>query len=98
MEEKLRKARFTLEDMLDQMQQLQKMGPIGEIMGMIPGMGGMAKEAQEAVDRGDLKRTEAIIRSMTPARAPRPDHPQRARAAGASRPARGPACRTSTGS
>ncbi len=33
---------------------------------MIPGMGGMAKEAQDAVDRGDLKRTEAIIRSMTP--------------------------------
>ena len=26
----------------------------------------MAKQAQEAVDRGDLKRTEAIIRSMTP--------------------------------
>ena len=29
-------------------------------------MGGMAKEAQDAVDRGDLKRVEAIIRSMTP--------------------------------
>jgi signal recognition particle subunit SRP54 len=26
----------------------------------------MAKEAQDAVDRGDLKRVEAIIRSMTP--------------------------------
>jgi signal recognition particle subunit SRP54 len=35
-------------------------------MGMIPGMGGMAKEAQDAVDRGDLKRVEAIILSMTP--------------------------------
>ena len=45
------------------------MGPIGQIMGMIPGMGGMAKEAQAAVDRGELKRTEAIIRSMTPASA-----------------------------
>jgi signal recognition particle subunit SRP54 len=65
MEEKLRKASFTLEDMLDQMQQLQKMGPIGQIVGMIPGLGGMAKEAQKAVDNGDLKRTEAIIRSMT---------------------------------
>ena len=48
------------------MQQIQKMGPIGQLMSMIPGMGGMAKEAQAAVDRGDLKRTEAIIRSMTP--------------------------------
>jgi signal recognition particle subunit SRP54 len=26
----------------------------------------MAKEAQDAVDRGDLKRVEAIIRAMTP--------------------------------
>ncbi len=66
MEEKLRKSSFTLEDMLDQLQQVQKMGPIGQIMGMIPGMGNMAGEAQAAVDRGDLKRTEAIIRAMTP--------------------------------
>jgi signal recognition particle subunit SRP54 len=66
MEEKLRKAQFTLEDFLDQLQQVQKMGPLGQIMGMIPGMGGMAKEAQDAVDRGDLKRIEAIIRAMTP--------------------------------
>lgn len=65
MEEKLRKASFTLEDMLDQLQQVQKMGPIGQLMGMIPGMGNMANEAQAAVDRGDLKRTEAIIRAMT---------------------------------
>jgi signal recognition particle subunit SRP54 len=66
MEEKLRKAQFTLEDFLDQLQQVQKMGPLGQIMGMIPGMGGMAKEAQDAVDRGDLRRVEAIIRAMTP--------------------------------
>jgi signal recognition particle subunit SRP54 len=66
LEEKLRKAQFTLEDFLDQLQQVQKMGPLGQIMSMIPGMGGMAKEAQDAVDRGDLKRIEAIIRSMTP--------------------------------
>jgi signal recognition particle subunit SRP54 len=66
MEEKLRKASFTLEDFLDQLQQVQKMGPLGQVMSMIPGMGGMANEAQAAVDRGDLKRVEAIIRSMTP--------------------------------
>jgi signal recognition particle subunit SRP54 len=66
LEEKLRKASFTLEDFLEQLQQVQKMGPIGQIMGMIPGMGGMAGEAQAAVDRGDLRRVEAIIRAMTP--------------------------------
>ena len=66
LEEKIRKASFTLEDMLDQLQQVQRMGPLGQVMGMIPGFGGMAKEAQAAVDRGELKRLEAIIRSMTP--------------------------------
>ncbi|MDP9482079.1 MAG: signal recognition particle protein, partial [Chloroflexota bacterium] len=66
MQEKLQKASFTLEDMLDSMQQIQKMGPLGQVVGMIPGFGGMAKEAQAAVDRGDLRRTEAIIRAMTP--------------------------------
>ena len=67
MAEKLRKNSFTLEDMLDQMEQGRKMGPMGQILEMIPGMGGMAKQAQDSVDRGDLKRVEAIIRSMTPA-------------------------------
>ncbi|HEY8871186.1 MAG TPA: signal recognition particle protein [Candidatus Limnocylindrales bacterium] len=65
LEEKLRKAQFTLDDMLEQLQQVQKMGPIGQIMGMIPGMGGMAREAEAAVDRGDIRRIEAIIRGMT---------------------------------
>jgi signal recognition particle subunit SRP54 len=66
LEEKLRTAQFTLEDFLDQLQQVQKMGPVGQLIGMIPGFGGMAKEAQDAVDRGELARVEAIIRSMTP--------------------------------
>ena len=65
LEAKLRKAEFTLEDFLDQLQQVQKMGPIGQLVSMIPGMGNMARDAQAAVDRGDLRRTEAIIRSMT---------------------------------
>jgi signal recognition particle subunit SRP54 len=65
LEEKMRKGSFTLDDMLDSMQQMQKMGPLGQIMSMIPGMGNLAGEAQAAVDRGDLKRTEAIIRAMT---------------------------------
>jgi signal recognition particle subunit SRP54 len=66
MAEKLRKNSFTLEDMLEQMEQVQKMGPMGQLLEMIPGLGGMAKQAQAAVDRGDLKRVQAIIRSMTP--------------------------------
>ena len=65
MAEKLKKNSFTLEDFLEQMQALKKMGPLGGLLEMIPGLGGAAKQAQQAVDRGELKRTEAIIRSMT---------------------------------
>jgi signal recognition particle subunit SRP54 len=65
LEEKFRKASFTLEDMLDQLQQVQRMGPLGQVISMIPGLGGMAREAEAAVDRGELRRVEAIIRSMT---------------------------------
>lgn len=65
--QKLKKNSFTLDDMLDQMQQLKRMGPLGSLLEMIPGMGGAAKEAQQAVDRGELKKVEAIIHSMTPA-------------------------------
>ena len=73
MAEKLRKNSFTLEDMLEQMEQVQKMGPMGHLLEMLPGFGGMAKQAQAAVDRGDLKRVQAIIRSMTPQERRDPD-------------------------
>ena len=66
MAEKLKKNSFTLEDFLEQMQQIKKMGPLGGLLSMIPGLGGAAKEAEAAIERGELKRTEAIIRSMTP--------------------------------
>ena len=98
LEEKIRKGAFTLEDMLESMQQMQKMGPLGQVMSMIPGMGNLAGEAQAAVDRGDLKRTEAIIRAMTPNANGAIRRSSTAHAGGASPPARAPPCRTSTGS
>jgi signal recognition particle subunit SRP54 len=70
---RIQSGTFTLEDMLEQLQQVKKMGPLGQVMEMIPGLGGMAQQAQESVDRGDLKRTEAIIRSMTPRERRDPD-------------------------
>ena len=62
---KMERNAFTLEDMLGQMQQLKRMGPIGQLVELIPGIGGAAKEAQQAIERGDLRRVEAIIQSMT---------------------------------
>ncbi|HUR15867.1 MAG TPA: signal recognition particle protein [Candidatus Limnocylindrales bacterium] len=73
MARKLQRNQMTLEDFLSQMQQLKRMGSIGGLLEMIPGMGGAAKEAQQAVDRGDLKRVEAIIQSMTPRERREPD-------------------------
>jgi signal recognition particle subunit SRP54 len=70
---RLQTGRFTLEDMLEQLQQVKKMGPLDQIVGMIPGLSGMAKEAEASVNRGDLGRTEAIIRAMTPAERRDPD-------------------------
>ena len=62
MAEKLRKADFTLEDFLSQMQQVKKMGPMDKLMGMMPGMSGLKMDDDATVR---MKRTEAIIQSMT---------------------------------
>lgn len=57
---------FNLEDFLSQMQQIKRLGPIGQLLEMIPGMNKMAKDVDLSSAEGDLKRIEAIIRSMTP--------------------------------
>lgn len=62
MAEKLRKADFNLEDFLAQMQQVKKMGSLQSIMGMMPGMSGVELPGDA---EKQMKRTEAIILSMT---------------------------------
>ena len=71
MAEKMRKADFTLEDFLAQMQQIKKLGSLGGIMGMMPGMSGV-KIDEDAAESG-MKRTEAIILSMTKQERQKPD-------------------------
>jgi signal recognition particle subunit SRP54 len=67
LQQKLKKNQFDLEDFLAQLQQIKKMGSLESIMGMIPGMGKMMKQMQGAQpSEKELKRIEAIIRSMTP--------------------------------
>jgi signal recognition particle subunit SRP54 len=63
---KLLSGKFDLEDFLSQMQQLKKMGPMGQLLDMIPGMGKMVGDVDLSGAEGELKRIEAIIRSMTP--------------------------------
>jgi signal recognition particle subunit SRP54 len=66
MEQKFLSEQFTLEDFLDQLQQVKKMGSLQSMLGMLPGAGKM-KDQIENIDESELTRTEAIIRSMTPA-------------------------------
>ncbi|RMF85577.1 MAG: signal recognition particle protein [Nitrospinota bacterium] len=63
MEQKLRKAAFTLEDFKEQLQQVRSMGPLDQLLGMLPGMKQL-KNVQ--VDERELVKIEAIINSMTP--------------------------------
>jgi signal recognition particle subunit SRP54 len=63
LEQKLRKAQFTLEDFLDQLQEVKKMGPLQQVLGMLPGMNRLPENV--TVDERALVRIEAMIRSMT---------------------------------
>lgn len=63
LEEKLRKNKFDLEDLLDQMEHVRKMGSMKDILGMLPGVGKKLKDVD--VDDRQLDRTKAIIQSMT---------------------------------
>lgn len=63
---KLKRNQFTLEDFLDQIQQIKKMGSLDQILSMVPGINKL-KQLKDAPkpDERELKKTEAIIRSMT---------------------------------
>lgn len=66
MEEKLRRADFTLEDFLEQIRQVRRLGSVDQLLEMMPGM----RQAGGAVDGAQaerqMRRVEAIILSMTP--------------------------------
>jgi len=72
MAEKLMEGRLNFEDLLAQMKQLSKMGDLSKILDKMPdgAMGGMSAED---FDPRELKRTEAIILSMTPEERRNPD-------------------------
>ena len=78
MEDKIKKAEFDFDDFLEYMGQIRNMGGIGSIMSMLPGMGlgGNMKNIQmpdEDEAEANLKRTEAIIHSMTAKERKNPD-------------------------
>ena len=70
LERKLRTALFDFNDFLAQFKLMRKMGPLENILGMLPGMSNVQGLS---IDEKQLKRTEAIVLSMTNEERARPD-------------------------
>jgi signal recognition particle subunit SRP54 len=62
LERKLRTASFDFNDFLAQFRMMRRMGPLENILGMLPGMSNVQGLS---IDEKQLKRTEAIVLSMT---------------------------------
>ena len=63
---RLKKGKFDFNDYMESMNQMRKMGGLSSILGMLPGFGMNKADLEGAIDEKQLKRTEAIILSMTP--------------------------------
>lgn len=64
---KLKKAEFGYDDFLDSLNQVRGMGNLNDLVKMVPGVNAAAVDAiDEAESEKQMKRTEAIILSMTP--------------------------------
>jgi signal recognition particle subunit SRP54 len=64
---KMAKNEFDLEDFLAQIQQLKKLGGLESLLKFLPGMGDLTKQMKKMAPPDDeIKKIEAIIRSMTP--------------------------------
>jgi len=77
MQEKLkRKQGLDLEDFLAQMRQMKKMGSLGKLLEMLPGAGALGADVRNRIENdsgGQMKKSEAIVLSMTPRERRHPD-------------------------
>lgn len=62
--EKFMQNKFDMNDMLEQLKQVRKMGGISAMMSMMPGAGVVKGDDEERAEK-EMKRTEAMISSMT---------------------------------
>ena len=65
MMQKIQKGRFDMNDLLSQMRSIKKMGNISSLLSMIPGMGAMKDKITNSASDQLMRKTEAIICSMT---------------------------------
>ena len=64
---RLMEGKFTMDDLLIQIEQSQKMGPFASIVKMLPGMADMSKQLEGVDADAQLRKTKAMIQSMTKA-------------------------------
>ncbi len=62
---KIQKNQFTIEDFAEQIQAVKKMGSFEDLIGFLPGGQQMKKDLQGGIPENELKKTDAIIKSMT---------------------------------
>ncbi len=65
LQKKIRTSDLDLEDFLEQLNQLKKMGPLSQVMEMVPGFSKISAKAIDGSEDHQMKKTEAIILSMT---------------------------------
>ena len=71
---RMQEGKFDFNDFLDQMRMIRSMGPLEGLLGMMPGFSKMKKKLPTAAfDDKRVKRTEAIVLSMTPHERGRPE-------------------------
>lgn len=72
--QRMKKGALTLDDFLEQYQRIKRMGPMTQLLGLIPGFSQIKNRLNvEELDENFLKRTEAIIYSMTKEERRNPD-------------------------
>jgi len=65
LQEKMAKGQLTMDDFLNQLRSMRRMGSMKSLLGMMPGIGNQIKDLD--IDDHQIDRTEATIKSMTPA-------------------------------
>lgn len=72
--QRMAEGKFDFTDFLDQMKMIQNLGPLEGLLGLLPGFSKIKKQLpSNALDPKRMKRTEAIVLSMTPDERRRPE-------------------------
>ncbi|HPQ08508.1 MAG TPA: signal recognition particle protein [Bacteroidia bacterium] len=70
---KMAKNQLDFEDMLTQIRMMKKLGGVSSIASLMPGLSGLAKNMNSEETEKMIKRTEAVILSMTPEERRKPE-------------------------